>query len=146
MLLKGGSSYSGLVVIAYCDNMLAVRAINGGNSRDPQLRWMVKMCARCQVRYGFRLHAVWVQSKRNYVADLLTRIVRKVSAPQLTHLMKEKLPGMRRGEFELELEFLKNQKVHSFALWSGEDEAVYPVVVGDRKRVPVRVGDDEEES
>jgi hypothetical protein len=125
MVLRGCISYSGLVVMIYCDNMMAVTAINGSNSHDPQMRWMVNMCARCQMKYGFRIYAVWVQSKRNGVADLLTRIVRKVSKAQLTRLMLKKLPGMSQGYFDEELAFLKAQRAGSFALWAGEESSVY---------------------
>ncbi len=99
IVLTFGPRFTGGVVTAVTDNYNVFLAIRRGWSSDPITNWLLGLMARCTGRYAFALTAVYINTKRNPLADGLTRLYHE-STPQELQVFAESFlgPGAKRVE------------------------------------------------
>jgi len=68
-----GSEWKGSIVTAYCDNAAVVSVLNTRYSKEENLMQMVRTLFFIEARYQFKLKALHIPGKHNYLADYLSR-------------------------------------------------------------------------
>ena len=66
-------AWGGKRLIAKCDNMCVVIAINSGKTKDVNLQALLRELFYWSSMFSFELKAVYISTKENTIPDLLSR-------------------------------------------------------------------------
>ena len=116
--MEHGEELRGFIVTCLVDNIAVVAALNKRASGHPFVRYLSLLLARLESLYGFQLVAYYINTKRNVLADDISRLFLELSAEELQAHVDSLHPGLVRREYGALLNFLlqeKQAKARTFA-------------------------------
>ena len=107
--MEHGEELRGCIVTCLVDNTAVVSALNKRASGHPFVRYLSLLLARLESLHGFQLVAYYINTKRNVLADDISRKFLELSAEELQAHVDTLHPGLERREYGKLLSFLLRQ-------------------------------------
>jgi hypothetical protein len=80
-LLRHGEEWQGCLVPLLCDNQTVVAVLRKGVSASPRINKLLQSVLEHCLRGGITLHAYWLSTHENKLADALSRFDMQAAAP-----------------------------------------------------------------
>jgi len=121
--MEHGEQWRNMLITCAVDNVAVVAAINKSASSHPFVRYLCLLLVRLQSLHGFTMHAYYINTKRNVLADQLTRL--DLSNEEQQAYVDSHYTGLKRVTYTKLYEFLLDEEhatAQSYALTlDGED-------------------------
>ena len=124
-VMEHGEQWRNMLITCAVDNVAVVAAINKSASSHPFVRYLCLLLVRLQSLHGFTMWAYYINTKRNVLADQLTRL--DLSEEEQQAYVDSHYTGLKRVTYTKLYEFLLDEEraaAQSYALTlDGEDGA-----------------------